>query len=1154
MSLRFIVGRAGSGKTHLCYSEICERLSDGRDNQLILLVPEQATFQNEMELAARTSSGGLLRAQVISFRRLAWRVLNEVGGAARVHIDDLGRRMILRSIIERRKKELKVFGRAADQIGFTDVVAGFLSELKSYGIMPGDLTGVSERLEDQWQIRLCDKIRDIDMIYEEMENHLRGRCIDPDDYLNLLAERIELSPTVCGAEVWMDGFTGFTPREYAVIEKIMLVARRVSVALCAEAKALDKMPGEGHVFYSTAETALKLKRLARDNSVPVEPAVVLKESHRFIPGSSLSYLEKHFFENSVSPYRGRGEVKLVAAAGPRAEVEAAAREIIGLCRDGGYRWRDIAVLVRDIGRYHVLINTVFKDYDIPFFIDHKGSVTHHPLVELIRSSLEVAAGGWGYDPVFRYLKTDLAPVGREEADILENYVLAHGIRGAAWTDGKDWHFKRSSLNGEDRWPGEEQLLEKVNTARRKGLSPLLNFYNRVSGDRCNNARTISEALFDMLVELDVPSRLTEWSARAKAEGDLVLAGEHDRIWGQVVDLLDQVVAAFGEDPLPMDKYAKILESGLTSLRLGLIPPGLDQVTVGSLDRSRSPAVRAALVLGVNDGVFPARPKEEGLLTDMDRTALADKGISLAPGVRRKVFDEQFLVYIALTRASSRLWVSYSMADGEGRSMLPSWVVHRIRQILPDAGEYMVGVEPSGSGDDNLDYVAGSGRTLGYLSSRLREYLTGKESHPLWWDVYNWYLDNLPSGEGIGIIRKGLFQKNIEKRISAGLARSFYGGRLRAGISRIERFNSCPFAHFLTYGLKIRERAHYRLTPPDMGQFFHLALKMFAETVMQSGLDWGDLDSRTVNRMAGAIVDEIAPRLQNEILLSTARYRYMVTRFKRRLARAAVTMADHLRRGRFRPVGLEVKFGPGGVLPPVIINLSGGNELEISGRIDRVDFCRWEKGTHILVVDYKSGYKDMDLAEILYGVNIQLPAYLDVAVAHSELLTGDVGQPGGILYFSVTDPLVITQGPVSEEEAEKLLLKKLKMKGIVLADPDVVRLIDSIMDRHSEIIPVSMTAGGDFYKNSPVATAEQFGILKKHLWRIYREAGEKILSGEVGIEPIKIKGRLPCRFCKYKAVCRFDPALPENRPRIPPRIDDELIWERMSLIPEVDAHE
>ncbi|MHB8157358.1 MAG: PD-(D/E)XK nuclease family protein, partial [Desulfocucumaceae bacterium] len=668
------------------------------------------------------------------------------------------------------------------------------------------------------------------------------------------------------------------------------------------------------------------------------------------------------------------------------------------------------------------------------------------------------------------------------------------------------------------------------------------------------ARTISEALFELLVDLEVPSTLEEWSAQARAEGNLTSSGEHDRIWGQLAELLDQVVAAFGEDPLSPEKYRKVVESGLVSLRLGLIPPGLDQVTVASLDRSRNPAIRAALILGVNDGVFPARPAEDGILTDADREILAREGLKLAPGVRRKILDEQFLIYSSLTRSSEGLYISYSMSDHEGRALIPSRIISRLRELLPGLKEKVVAVEPSGGGEEELEFVAGSGRTLGYLSSRLREYLSGKENHPLWWDVYNWYTRDTASGDILKIVREGLFQKNIEKSISPALVKRFYGGKLKASVSRIERFNSCPFSHFLAYGLKIRERLHYKLTPPDMGEFFHLGLRLFAERVVRESLDWSSLDRITVGRMTGEIVDQIAPGLQNEILLSTARYRYMVTRLKRRLARAAATLAEHYARGKFRPVGLEVKFGPNEILPPVVIRLQGGQTLEIRGRIDRVDACRWEKGNHLLVVDYKSGYKSIDLADIYYGVNIQLPAYLDVAVANSRLLTGEQGRPGGIFYFTVTDPVIRSQGPLPPEEAERQVLKRLRMKGMVLADRDVVMLIDSKMERSSDIIQVAVNAGGGFHKNSPVLTENQFEVLGKHLGSLYERAGKSIFSGEVGIEPFKIKGFMPCRYCKFKAVCMFDTTLPENRPRLGQCQDNETIWQRMSGPPEVSEGE
>ncbi|MFZ5595554.1 MAG: helicase-exonuclease AddAB subunit AddB [Bacillota bacterium] len=1152
MSLRFIVGRAGSGKTSLCYSEIIERLGDGGDNSLILLVPEQATFQNEMGLAERVPSGGLMRAQVTSFRRLAWITLNEAGGASRLMIDELGRKMILRGIIERKKGEFTVFERAAGQTGFTDVIADLISELKLYRVSPGDLSKVLEAPDMGSQSRLCGKLRDIGLLFSGLEEHLEGKYVDPDDYMNILADQVHLSPTVRGAEVWVDGFNGFTPQEFMVLKEIMKVARRLNVTVCAGGDVLDSMPGEGHVFYQAGEIVNKLTGMAGESGVSCDVPVRLERSLRFNGAPALEHIEKNYFNITAPPLGEARGVRVVAAAGPRAEVEAAAREILRLCRDCGCRWREISVLTRDIGRYHVLIETVFSDYGIPFFIDHKRPVAHHPLVELIRSALEVAGEGWSYEPVFRYLKTGLAPVAGEDADILENYVLAHGIRGSAWTDGRDWCYIRGGVGERDGRQEDAELLRRINRIKREGLGALTDFCGRMKPER--SVRGMTEALFQLLVDLGVPSTLAEWSEGAAAAGDLITSREHDRIWGQVVHLLDQVVVALGDEEMPPDRYGKILESGLAGLRLGLIPPGLDQVTVGSMDRSRSAEIKAALLLGVNDGIFPARPPAGGVLTDNDRVMLARNGVSLAPGSRRKVFDEQLLVYIALTRASEQLWISYSMADGEGRSMLPSRIVKRVRYLLPGVREQMVTADPPDPRGDDLEFVAGGGRTLGYLSSRLRDYLSGKVIHPVWWDVYNWYAAGGGPDGGLDMVRKGLFFSNVERNVPPDLVRGLYGERMRAGISGIERFNSCPFAYFLTYGLKLRERDHYKLTPPDLGQFLHLALKMLAERIKMEGRDWADLGREELTALADETVESIAPGLQNEIFLSTARYRYMLTRLKKRLARAALIMSEHYRRGKFRPVGLEVRFGRGGELPPIVLELPGGATLEINGRIDRIDACRCGSETHIMVVDYKSGYIKMDISEMYYGLNIQLPAYLDVALSGSALLTGAGGRPAGMFYFTVDDPLISADGPVDSEEVEKMIMRRMRMSGMALADAGVVKMIDSEISGQSDVIQVAMKAGGGFYKNSPVLTAEQFGLLRTFLRGLYKKTGERIFSGEVAIGPARFKGRTACRYCGYRAVCGFDEAVPGNSCRPLPDLDEVRLWESISGIPEVGEDE
>lgn len=1151
MTLRFIVGRAGSGKTYTCLEGIRQVLLAAPEGApVIFLVPEQATFQMEYALATTPGLGGLMRAQVLSFRRLAHRVLLETGGAARVPIGDLGKRMVLRELLARHQDSLRVFGRSAGRPGFADTLAGAVSEMKMYRVAPTDLAMAGSLLAGgQGQLR--DKLADMELLYRALEEYLAGRYTDPDDYLNLLADRLDRSPTVRGAEVWVDGFTGFTPQEFNVLKKILHTAERVHVTLCQDPRRFGEELAEEELFYPIWETYQEIIRLAGEVGVMPEPPLLLGAAtgptgpadevpHRFRECLAIAHLEQHFFAYPAPEFAGAGTgLKLAAGANRRAEVEAAAREIIRLCRDRGLRWRDTAVVLRDLESYHELITTVFNDYGIPFFIDRKRPVLHHPLIELVRSALEAAQRDLAYDPMFRFLKTDLAPVSREEADRLENYVLAHGIRGSKWTDDKDWVYRRRYTLGEDAevTAAEAAELAEINVIRRKAAAALAVFADRAG--RARNVREITTALFGLLEELAAAERLVAWAEEAEAAGRPEAAREHLQVWGGMVGLLDEVVEALGDEAMTVENYLAVLDAGFGSLRLGLIPPGLDQVLVGSLDRSRNPNVRAVFLLGAGDGILPARPAEDGVFNDAERERLAAAGIALAPGGRRRTFDEQYLVYTALTRSSEYLWISYPLADEEGRAMTPSPVVARIKELFSDIIEQVYQVEPMGAGESggagdvaddggDLDFIVHPGQALVYLAGRLREAKAGRPVHGIWWDVYNWFTMDDDRRELAAAVLKGLFHVNVARSVPRPLCQKIYGTSLRAGVSRIERFIACPFAHFANYGLRLRERTQFRLAAPDMGEFFHAALKGFGDLLQRQSVDWGALTPDQCKQLTAEVVEELAPQLHSEILLSTARYRHISRKLQRTLDRAVLMLAEHARRSSFRPVGLEMGFGSGEVLPPVKVPLPGGQELQLVGRIDRIELARTDAGAYLRVIDYKSGDNKIDLSEIYHGLRLQLLTYLHVALTYSEQICGQAGRPAGILYFTVKEPLIKGGGPMTPDDIEKEIFKRLKMKGFLLADPDVFQLMDNrLEDGKSDLFSVQIKKDGEFSKNSSVITAEGFELLRSHLTGVFAKTGEAILNGRVEIAPYRRKNQAACTFCPFKPVCQFDLLLPEN---------------------------
>lgn len=1089
---------------------------------------------------------GIIRAEVTSFRRLAHRVLQETGGRARPHLGELSKRMLLRALLEDLRPQLRSFAHVASQPGFTQLLASTISVLKAYGVSPSHLNEVAQLLAGSSPGPLADKLNDLALLNNALTEAVSGRYTDPDDYLDLLSDHLPQAASLKGAEFWIDGFAGFTPQEYTVLGQILTCVHRVNLTLCLDGRCSGKHLLETDVFHPTWTTLKRIRALAADRNIQEDAPVLLDDSTpaRFHRAPDIRYLEQALCTRFPQSLENEApNIHLVAAADRRAEVEGVARTIIHLARDQGLRWRNMAVITRDLERYHELIGSVFTYYDIPFFIDRKRPVPHHPVVELLRAALDVAVRGWVYEPVFRYLKTDLVPLSRDDVDQLENYVLAHGINGRRWTDNQPWHFRRYSALHRDEEPetplsaDEETELTAVNAARRLAVRDLEKFCQaaRVAPDVC----TLTQALFMLLESLGVGDILQRWQQEAAVAGRLDEAQEHTQVWNGVLEVMDQLVQALGNRSLTLEEYARVFDSGLESLRLGLIPPALDQVLVGSLDRSRSHGLLAAFLVGVEEGVLPARPADDLILNDADRLRLLEMGMELPPDGRRRLLDEQFLVYTALTRSSRYLWVSYPMANNEGGVISPSPVFRRLQQLLPAVTVESCPGTPTGTGD--IDFVTRPAPALAHLLERLRAIRDGETVPPLWWAVYNWFHSQPSWAPFLDRLSSSLFYVNQASQLKPLTSRQLFGHPVQTSVSRLERFRACPFAHFLAYGLRLRERPVQRLAPPDMGRFLHAAMEQFAGSLLRDNRDWGALSANECAALAERIVDDLAPQLQSEVLLATARHRYLTVKLRNTVERAALVLGEHARRSRFRPVALEMAFGPDGPLPP--FRLPG---VELSGRIDRIDAAGTEKGPLLRIIDYKSGRARLSLTEIAFGLQIQLLIYLDVALNNAERImksTGGLPRPAGIFYFTLQNPLLRESGPMNPDEVNHRLLRALRMHGYVLADRDVVAMMDSQAHRTSDLIPVQLTDQG-FSARSSVLTSVQFTLLRQHLRDLLIETAEAIASGHVEISPYRIGNTNACLYCPFAAVCAFDRQIPGNNYRILPQESSETFWMRL----------
>ncbi|QGU96297.1 helicase-exonuclease AddAB subunit AddB [Clostridium bovifaecis] len=1128
MSLRFIYGRAGSGKSKYCVESIKRNLEGGEKSPLVLIVPEQFSFQAEKSVVEEVKGTGIINVEVTSFKRMAYEVFNEVGGATRQFIDSSGKLMLIFNIMSRLKEELRVFGTAADQQGFVNTVSDVITELKRYDISPQELRASLNLIDEEELLR--EKILDISKIFEEFEEtiHNNKNYLDNEDELSLLYEKLEESTQFDKGEIWLDEFSSFTPQQYNIIEKLLKKAKRVNITLCMDyGVEIDSTD----VFAPIKTTRDKLAKLAEENNIPIESPIILKNSNydRFKSNEEIRYVEANYFRYPYKQYTHKTEdLKIIRALNPYSEIEKIAREIVEAARDKGIRFRDIAVISRDLGAYEKIVKTVFNEYEIPHFIDKKREIDDNPLIVLITSAIDIFNKNWSYEAVFRYLKTGLINVPKEDIDILENYVMAYGIRGKnKWLS--IWDY------------GSEELLDKINEIRIQVITPLANFYSRLKGKK--STEEICEALYEFLCQIGANETIETWVNKFKGEGKQELAREYSQIWNMVIELLDQVVEVFGEDKIELKEFVKILSLGFGEHKMGLIPPSLDQVLVSDVERVRTHEIKLLYIVGVNDGIFPAVEKDEGILSDADRDKLKKIGIEIAEDTKSKAFEEQYLIYRTLTTTGKFLRVCYSIADFEGKAVRPSIIVSRLKSLFPKIQIESDTLEVENE-EESLELVSRKIPTFNKLISVLRKDQGNIKVSPFWSDVYDWYSDEKNGyKDKLKTVFSAVAFTNAVEDISEEKARKIYGDRLYLSISRIERYVSCPFAYYVQYGLKAKERKIFALTPPDLGTFMHNVIDEFSETVDKKFLRWYEIDEAWCKSTVSKIVDKKAEEVSGGIFSSSPRYRYFTERLKRVLIKTILIIVEHLKRSGFQPIGHEVGFGSGESYPPIEIELSNGEKVRLIGRIDRVDKLYLEEKDYFRIIDYKSGNKDFSLSDVYHGLQLQLLTYLDAILTNEEIREKDPVLPGGVLYLRIDDPIIRGSRSLSDEEIEKEIMKALKMKGLLLADPKVVKEMDRGIDGSSLIIPARINKDGNLGKSS-VGTEEQFKMLREHVKKKLVEVCESMLKGEIRISPIKSKDADTCSYCIYSAVCQFDNSFEGNGHRIIKDESDEEIWNRL----------
>lgn len=1146
MSLQFIIGGSGSGKTRTLYENLIRQSMEEPDGRFFALVPEQFTMQTQKEIVMLHPNHGVMNIDIVSFERLAYRVFEELAIENLAVLDDMGKSMVLRRVSSGVRGNLHLFGGHLDKAGFISEIKSMLSEFFQYGITEEKLETLIGETKSPL---LRQKLLDMQVLYRAFQAYTEEKVIVKEEILSLLCRVLPQSQLIRDSVVTLDGYTGFTPIQYELLELLFRCCRKVIVTVTMDPEDNPYRESvQQKLFYMSRHTVCRLIDRAAAAGCSRDEDILLKEKPmwRFKDSPELGFIENELFryrgkvyhsgsgnESGAAAEHGRESLRLIEAATPQAEISFLCGEIRRLVASEGIRYREIAVITGDLETYSREILRQFEKNQIPCFIDYKKNILSNPMVELIRAALEVLQSGFSYESVFRFLKTGLVmPLAGLSPEVIyqaENYVIALGIRG----------FKRWNSTWERVYRGAELInLDELNQFREAVVTPFLPL-REVFSNRKATVRERTEALVHFLEALEMEQKLAAMAQQFEEVGDMSLAKEYGQVYGLVMDLFDRIVALLGEEIMGQREYAEILDAGFAEIKVGLIPAVVDRIVVGDITRTRLSNIKVLFFAGVNDGIVPSVSGRGGILSEADRRALREMQVELAPTAREESFLQRFYLYLALTKPSDYLYLSCAASSAEGKAMRPSSLMLQLLKLFPEKRLEQPEEEKEALWSPELG--------MSWVLRGLQDEKSGENDQFI--SLYRYFIQAESYRDEMQALSDAAFYTYQDTGIGKAAARALYSPILRGSVTRMELYASCAYAHFLSYGLELSERQMYEIAPSDIGNLFHAAIDMYFTRMKEENRRFSGISEEDRQKMVAECVASVTEEYGNAILGSSYRNQYLERKVYRITDRTIWALTEQLKKGDFEPAGFEVSFSPMDHLRAMRIPLSSEEAIHLRGRIDRIDLCEDGDRLYLKIIDYKTGKTKFDLTDIYYGLQLQLVVYMDAAMEKIGREYPDkTVVPAGLFYYHIEDPMVERKPVESEEETNADILKALRMNGLVNGDREALAHLDNRLGEEatvdSDVVPVSIKNEAIVERRSQAAGEEKFRVLGAYVNRKMKHMGREILDGNIAASPYKNGQKTACDYCPYHSVCGFDLKTDGYQFRRFDKLSPEEIWGKM----------
>lgn len=1080
MELNLIYGKSGSGKSNYIYEDIKKNIGE---KNIYLIVPEQCNLSAEIKLFDILNKDSLVNIEVLTLKRMAYRIIKEVKGNYKI-LTNVGKNLIIYNSLLNNKNNLKFLNKNERNI---DIVSRAITEFKKHNIRIENIENAT--IEDEYT-KL--KLEDIKKIYNDYENKINNIYLDENDDLTLLSECLDETDIFKDTLIYFDEFNGFTPQEFNIFKKILLNCKKTTIGICVE--DLEIKNKENDIFYFNKKFANKILEFAINNKIEVNRKLI-DEDKKF-KTIELKRIEENFAgKNKIKFEEKTKNVEVFLADNPYAELEYIAKCILNFAKKG-YRFNKIGIITGNLEEYSINAKMIFEKYNIPLYLDYKKELSENILVKYILSILEIFSNNWDVETIINYLKIGLLDIEEDDIFNFENYCKKWGITNKKFF--KKFEYEPANI-----------MQDKLEDLRIKVLEPLKKLKDKITQDK--TVKFITKNIYEFLIENSIIDNLNKYIIDIN---NIEITNEYNTSYRLVINLFDEITNLFGENRITLDRYKELLKVGLNSEELGTIPATQDQVILGEINRAKFDNIDICFIIGANDGQIPMSITSEGYFNDKDRQILALSGLEMAKDSIDALYEDEFNIYKTLTIPREKLIITYSSSNLLGGTLRPSTIIKKIKKIFPNLIEK--------SNIINKEYaILNKKITLEDCLEKYIEFLEGKQIDDDWKELIKYY--QVKESEEFEKRILAINFTNTAQTINISNIEKLYKKELKASVSKLEEYRKCPFSYHIKYGLNLKESKEFKIQTIDTGNFMHEVIDEFFKKIDDRNIDIHNIDELKIKELVDEIIEELLKLSKYYIFTSNSKFRSLTRKLKKVVLESINYIVYTIKNSKFEILGHELEFGKNKKYPSIIIDNEDGTKTELSGKIDRIDIGKIGEKEVLRIIDYKSSARNVDLNKVINGLQIQLITYIDSMTKQKNALAG------GVLYMNLIDNIVKSNKNKSDEEIKEEIKKNFRMQGLLVADIDIIKMMDAKLESgNSDIVPVSLNSDGTISSRGTSAiNKKEFEDLQKQVNKTIKQISKEILRGNIDIKPYKYNKTTGCDYCKYKSICMFDTSFKNN---------------------------